>query len=102
MASSALIAGLQEALVGLVVGVVVALMGRLALVRANLRWTWALPPTSAGVLLIVVGGVFESWTFAIACGGVLTPASAAPAPACGVVFGKGERVVTSCTETTMC
>ncbi len=48
MVSNQLIAGLQEALVGLVMGVVVALVGRLVLVRANLRWTWALPPPWLG------------------------------------------------------
>jgi len=72
MTSSPLIAGLQEALVGLVIGVGGALIGRLVLVRANLRWTWALPPAFAGASLIVVGGVFESWAFAIASGGAWT------------------------------
>ena len=69
MVSTQLIVGLQEALAGLVMGVVVALVGRLVLVRANLRWTWALPPALAGAVLIVVGGVVESSTFAIAVGG---------------------------------
>ena len=72
MASTPLIAALQEALVGLVIGVALALVGRLALVRANLRWTWALPPTLVGVLCIGVGGVFESWSYAIAWGGLWT------------------------------
>jgi hypothetical protein len=62
---------LQAVFVGVVIGAVAAIPAHLLLCARNLRWTWALIPTSAGAVA-VWATLVESWSVALLVGGACT------------------------------
>jgi hypothetical protein len=72
MASSPLDGDLGEALVGVLLGIGAAFGTQYVFVWRNLRWSWALLPAGTGVLVGAGARIVESWSVAIAVGGVLT------------------------------
>jgi hypothetical protein len=72
MTSSPLSGDVHDALIGALLGVVVALGAQYALTWRNLRWTWALPPAAVGLFATAGLGVVESWSVGLAVGGVVT------------------------------
>jgi hypothetical protein len=74
MASSPLDGDFGDALVGGLLGIGAAFGAQYLFVRRNLRWSWALLPAAAGVLVVAGAQIVASWSVGLAVGGVLTAA----------------------------
>jgi hypothetical protein len=72
MAASPLRGDLQEALIGALIGIVAASAPQYVFVSWNLCWSWALPPACASLLVAAGARIVESWSVALAVGGLLT------------------------------
>jgi hypothetical protein len=72
MTSSPLSGEVQEVLIGVLLGVVVALGAQYLLTRRNLRWTWALLPAALGLVATAGLRILESWSVGLVVGGLIT------------------------------
>jgi TraM recognition site of TraD and TraG len=72
MTSSPLSGGVQEVVIGALLGIAVALGAQYVLTWRNLRWTWALLPAAVGLFATAGFGIVESWSVGLAVGGVVT------------------------------
>jgi hypothetical protein len=71
MGPNPLLVTVQDALVGGLIGLMLALVAQYALGWLRLRWTWALFPAVIGGLLLW-SGLIDSWSVALTVGGLAT------------------------------